>query len=321
MARNGWVNPGPRIPAQASGAGRPLASGGIPIPLIGAFTVGTDPRTSRARPATRRPRLHPSPSGPPGVPQAGRSTGTRPRWSCSSRRFTPRPGGCVLSAQALEPAPRPRSAFCARASRSHGESGWGCLLPVLVSNRSTHVSWSRPWVIVVGPTGRPRSGCRPEAVPGPACPWACGSRSAWWCVVGSRRALDGAACESSGALKVAGFCGPARSRGEKRRGSIPLVADPRRKRPARGAAPLRLGWVAPNRTVHRDATAVVVFVERFCPRPGGCVLSRPCARTRSATAERVLRARSRPHSISARRPRISPTRRSISASRPPSPER
>ena len=66
---------------------------------------------------------------------------------------------------------------------------------------------------------------------------------------GARRVVGapgtGRAGESSGALRVAGFSGPARSRGEKRVGSIPVVADPRRRRPARGAAPLRLGSALP----------------------------------------------------------------------------
>ncbi len=109
---------------------------------------------------------------------------------------------------------------------------------------------------VGGPRGRPGSGRRPEAVPGPPCRWARGRGGhggdalvvAPW-GRGGRRVL--------GRAQGGGVSGPPRSRGEKQRGSIPIAADPRRRSPARGAAPLRLGWVCPcpsSGCLHRSGT-------------------------------------------------------------------
>ena len=94
-----------------------------------------------------------------------------------------------------------------------------------------------------------------------------------------------------GRAEAGGVLGACPPRGGKQRRPIPIAADPRRRRPARGAAPLRLGSALPlTRTVHRDATMVVVFVEESAPRPGGCVLSahvlEPAPLSRSAFCER-----------------------------------
>ena len=147
---------------------------------------------------------------------------------------------------------------------------------------------------VVGPKGRPRSGCRPEAVPGPACPWACGSRSATWSVDGSRRSGRGGPAGPSGHVEVAGFLGPARSHGEKRGGSIPIAADPRRSESgARRRKPFASGWrlpLTPGGPPGRDDGGRR-SVSRACAasrrlRPLGLMFSNPLRLSRSAFCER-----------------------------------
>ena len=153
---------------------------------------------------------------------------------------------------------------------------------------------------VVGPKGRPRSGCRPEAVPGPACPWACCSRSAWWCVIGSRRSWTEWAGRSPGRAQGGGVLWGLPATWRETALPIPIAADPRRRRPARGAAPLRLGAALPlTRTVHRDATTVVVVRRGVLLRVPAAASSRPnVLEPAPLVAERVLRTASRSHGVS-----------------------
>ncbi len=131
------------------------------------------------------------------------------------------------------------------------------------------------------------------AVPGPACPWACGRGR----VVVRRRvsASCGRARPVLGWLRLAGFWGLPVTRRETAR-SIPIAADPRRRLRREAPHPVASGRRLPlTRTVHRDATTVGRDRRGSAPRPGACVLSDQCSRTRSAIAERVLRTASRSH--------------------------
>ena len=151
--------------------------------------------------SVRREAPHPFASGRR-CPSPGRSTGTRPRWSCSSRGSARVPAAASSRPMCSNPLRSSRSAFCERPHGRTGSRGRRVSLPVLVEIHQL-VLRGRARGHVGGPTGRPRSGCRPTAVPGPACPWACGSRRAWWCVVGPRRSPGGAGSRGLGAPRVA----------------------------------------------------------------------------------------------------------------------
>ena len=169
-------------------------------------------------------------------------------------RSAPRPGGCVLSARCS----RTRSAH--RGARS--ANGLTVARGVGLALSSPRPLWNRSVLIrgrarghVGGPEGRPRSGCRPEAVPGPACPWAWCSRSAWWCVVGSRRSRDGAGRRVLGARSgwrgARGLPGRLSRNRAGRSQSFRILGAA--SRPG-GPTPFASGGIAPHRTVHRDAT-------------------------------------------------------------------
>ena len=100
--------------------------------------------------------------------------------------------------------------------------------------------------------GRPRCRCRPTAVPGPACPGARGSRprahTSW-----VSASLDGVGVVSSERAEGGGVLGACPVTRRETAPPIPIASDPRRKRRARGAAPLRLGLalpLAPERRLH-----------------------------------------------------------------------
>ena len=250
--------------------------------------LGAGVRREAPHPFASGRRLPLHPDGPPAT--ATRTVVRR----FGSEESAPRPGGCVLSAQCS----RTRSA-CRGARSANG-------LTVARGVGVAHVfspSWSKSInsFSVVAPVvmwaGRravqgPGVGRRPSPgrhVHGRAC-----SRSAWWCVVGSRRSLDGVGRQVPGARSGwRGSVGPARSRGEKQARVNPsrCGSSAQASRPG-GPTPFASGGIAPNRTVHRDATEVVSFVARSAPRPGGCVLSRlmrsnPLRLSRSAFCARA----------------------------------
>ena len=264
VARNGALNPsccGSSAQGSARGAALPSPRVGIaPCPVDRVPSSFGDGLVADRAVARSVATIGPggdstlSAADPSGAAHDGRPTGTR-RGGAGIEGPAPRPGAASSRPRGLEPAPLVAERVLRTASRSHGVSGWRCLLPVLVEIHQL-VLRGRARGHVGGPKGRPRSGCRPKAVPGPACPWACCSRSAWWCVVGSRRSLDGVGRRVLGARsRWRGSRGLPGHLARNRRGSIPVVADPRRKASGPGRrTPFASGGIAPNRTVHRDAT-------------------------------------------------------------------
>ncbi len=208
--------------------------------------------------------IAPHPDGPP-----GRGDGDLVRFR-GLRRV---PAAASARPDVLEPAPLFAERVPRTASRSHGVSGWPCVLPVLVGiHRSCFVI-----APVVMWAGR-------RAVQGPG--------------VGRRpspgrhvhgRAVRGARGGGSLDLRTAPRTGrPASSRSRPRwRGSRGLRGHMARNRAGQsqslrilgesvrpgGPHPFASGGIAPNRTVHRNAGTAVSFVEWSAPRPGGCVLS------------------------------------------------
>ncbi len=222
------------------------------------------------------------------------------------------------------PRARPRGHFVAAGARCPsappGCRGSGC--------PSTPRSWSRPWScgraggssrVRVSAVGHPRAGM---------------SMGVWFVVrvpvdapvvapVEAGRVLcraeDGGGCWACPVRwRETGRVNP------DRRGSSAKASGARRR------TPLPRVCMAPNRTIHRNATEVVVFVERSAPRPGGCVLSRQCAqnplRCRGARSVRALtsarRARPGSHPRHGRRRSSAPTESRPArswGSRPPRP--
>ena len=268
-------------------------SGACPVTwreTVGSIPIAADPRR-RGRPGGRTPfasgRHCPSP---------GRSTGTRRRWSSSIERVLRRvPAAASSRPSVLEPAPLVAERVLRTASRSHGVSGWPCVLPVLIEIDQL-VLRGRARGHVGGPEGRPRSGCRPDGRPraGMSMGVLLAERVVVLLVV--RGALGGAGAVL-GARRGGGVLGACpvtlRETGASRSQSLRILGEG--VRPG-GPHPFASGWHCPRPSTgcrHRRGR----WLSRSSlglPRVPAAASSRPdSARTPSADAEDVLRGASR----------------------------
>ena len=219
-------------------------------------------------------RLHPLAADPSGAAHDGRSTGTRPRWSRSSRGSARVPAAASSRPSVLERAPLVAERVLRTASRSHGVSGWPCVLPRPLTKSINSFSVVAPVVMWAGRRAVQGPGVGRRPSPGRHVHGR-GARGARGGALAVALLGRGGPAGLRGALTVAGFCGACPVRWRETALPIPIAADPRRRESARGADSLRLGWVCPlpgrsTGTRWRWPRSV----SGSAPRPGGCVLSR-----------------------------------------------
>ncbi len=226
--------PSPRVGLPQAHDRVPSRFGDRSARTSGCSSVRTIGPERRLHPLAVDPRGGPRPDGPPERDRGGR---VRRAVRSASRRLRP------LAPMRSNPL-RDRGARSARALTVARGVGQGLSSPRPGFNRSTCfvvapvVMWAgRRAVQGPGVGRRPSPG---RHVHGRVVRGARGGGSS------GLGAPDEAGREVLGARSGwRGLLGLPGHAGEKQRESIPIAADPRRRRPARGAAPLRLGWALP----------------------------------------------------------------------------